>query len=426
MPVETAERGSPQQEHMIAGRTLPSAIQNKPVPIEPDLAFIRTLMKTSGDSLKKCMQCGTCSATCALSSDVEPFPRKEMAWAVWGMRETLLEDPDIWLCYQCNDCSTRCPRSAKPGDVMAAVRQEWVIRQAIPRFLARWARQPQSAPLLVGIIAALLGMALYLKDPIANVLGISELLNQKIVYSYSSMMPRWLLNIFFPLLGFLVMLPVIRGIVRLWRAMKAAAVRSGVGTPPLNLLRSIWSALKSIVSHNRFALCTQSHSRFWSHLPVFFGFLALSLVTLWVITAPHNPLITREFVYPFSFWNPWKVLANAGGIAIVVGCILMIKDRMKRKEQAEINTYSDWSLIAVLLAVVLTGFTTEALHYVRLEPHRHLAYFVHLVFAGVLLLYMPYSKFAHIIYRTVALVCAERYNRINGKQMGESQMSEVQ
>ena len=96
----------------------------------------------------------------------------------------------------------------------------------------------------------------------------------------------------------------------------------------------------------------------------------------------------------------------------------MIKDRMKNSEQTGVNNYSDWSLIGLLLAVVLTGFVTEALHFVRLEPHRHLAYFVHLVFAGALLLYMPYSKFAHIVYRTTAMIFAERYNRTKEKQPG--------
>jgi quinone-modifying oxidoreductase subunit QmoC len=63
------------------------------------------------------------------------------------------------------------------------------------------------------------------------------------------------------------------------------------------------------------------------------------------------------------------------------------------------------------MIVVFTGFATEALHYIRLEPHRHLAYFVHLVFVFALLIYLPYSKLAHLAYRTVALVMAEYFGR---------------
>ena len=100
--------------------------KGKPVLIEPDLDFIKELTKRGGDLFKKCMQCGTCSATCSISPDSKPFPSKEMAWAAWGMKDRLLRDPDVWLCYQCNDCSTRCPRSARPGDILSAVRQESV------------------------------------------------------------------------------------------------------------------------------------------------------------------------------------------------------------------------------------------------------------------------------------------------------------
>jgi quinone-modifying oxidoreductase subunit QmoC len=94
----------------------------------------------------------------------------------------------------------------------------------------------------------------------------------------------------------------------------------------------------------------------------------------------------------------------------------MIRDRLRNREQIGSGRYFDWAFIVTLLAVVLTGFITEVLHYVRLEPHRHIAYFVHLVFAFALLMYLPYSKFAHVIYRTTAIVFAEYSGRKNGEK----------
>jgi quinone-modifying oxidoreductase subunit QmoC len=58
----------------------------KPVLIEPDVNFIRILSKETGNTFKLCMQCGTCSVTCDVSPDRAPFPRKEMAWATWGLK----------------------------------------------------------------------------------------------------------------------------------------------------------------------------------------------------------------------------------------------------------------------------------------------------------------------------------------------------
>jgi quinone-modifying oxidoreductase subunit QmoC len=121
-----------------------------------------------------------------------------------------------------------------------------------------------------------------------------------------------------------------------------------------------------------------------------------------VITNTFNPLIQGPFVYPFGFWNPLKMLANLGGVALLLGCVLMIFDRLY-DEHAGSSTYSDWAFLGTLLLVVLTGFVTELLHYARLVPHRHVAYFIHLVFVFALIVYLPYSKFAHLIYRTVAL-----------------------
>ncbi len=386
----------------------PSA-NGKAVRIEPDLDFIRLLQRQGGDSLKKCFQCGTCSATCELSPESRPFPRKEMAWAVWGMKDRLLKDPDIWLCHQCNDCSTRCPRGARPGDVLAAVRQECVVDHAFPRFLGRWTTQPQCIPLLLGIPAALLATALGLKEPIERALDLSPPGDGKVIYAYTDMLPHWLLNGFFGLFSVLVLAVIAASVVRFWRGMEAADAGRGLVTPAKGLLPSIAAAIGSIVTHGQFASCTRTRWRFWSHACVFFGFVALSLVTIWVITARVNPLVHDGFVYPLGLWSPWKMLANTGGAALVAGCLWMAWDRLRDRDQT--STYSDWALLVMLLAVAVTGFAAEALHYVRLEPQRFLAYFAHLVFVLGLLLYLPYSKLAHLVYRTTAMVYAEYSGR---------------
>lgn len=379
--------------------------------LEPDLDFILGLKKQGGGSLASCFQCGTCSAACDLSPDARPFPRKEMAWANFGMKDRLLTDVDVWLCHQCNDCSTRCPRGAQPGNVLAAVRQASVLHYSFPRILGRWAGRPHCLPLLLGISCLVLTLSLVVRDPIEEFLGIAEYRGEDIVYSYSHLFPQWLLNSLFGLSTAIILLASWVGVARFWKALKGTLPKERLENPSKSLFSSFRTVLWSIFRHEDFAACTSARSRLVSHYCVIFGFLALCVVTVWVITAQINPLIRTDFIYPFAFLSPWKILANVGGGALLVGCLLMIRDRLAIDERVGPGSYFDWFLIGMLFLTTVSGFATELLHYMRLEPHRHVMYFGHLVFIFTLLIYLPYSKFAHMLYRTAALVFADRFNR---------------
>ena len=72
------------------------------------------------------------------------------------------------------------------------------------------------------------------------------------------------------------------------------------------------------------------------------------------------------------------------------------------------NTFYDWFLIWMIAGVGVTGLGAEILRLVGVVKLGYLVYYLHLVSVMMLFLYMPYTKFAHLIYRTCAMTF-ERY-----------------
>jgi len=383
----------------------------------PDRKFVEEIISSGGSDLKKCYQCATCSVACALASDRRPFPRKEMIWAQWGLKDRLASDPDVWLCHRCNDCSLKCPRRARPGDVLAAVRQ-WAVRHySAPKFLSRWVNDVKMQPVSMAFTAALLALALMVRGPIEDALAFGEPHG-----FYAEFFPHWLLIGFFAFFTALAFFAALVGIARFWRAMKAADVLDGSPAPPIGLTRSIVLAAASVIAHDRFAKCSAQPSGRITHMTAFYGFLALFVVTIWATFDLYAfPHLGIESMYPFDLAHPMKVLANVGGVLLVFGCTKAIVDRLRDPNDALTSTAFDWMFICLLLGVGVTGFVVEILRFAIDTESASAAvsvayalYFVHLVLVFQLLVYLPYSKFAHIVYRTVAMVYAEHTGRANG------------
>ena len=357
-----------------------------------DIQFKKELRSLSKSPLNECMQCGTCSVVCSLAPDDRPFPRKEMVWAGWGLSEKLIGNADVWLCHQCGDCSTYCPRGVKPADVLAAVRTMTYRFFARPAFLgkivseARWL--PVAILIPVVIIAAILALAGTLRIPEGPV-------------NYSAFFPHAWLNASFTLLTLLSYGLAVSGLKKFWQTMKSQFPETN---PQKGLFKAAWDAKTTIMTHRRFSGCNSQKIRKAAHILVFYGFILLLLVTLYAIVA------TVIHQYPLTATNPFKILGNIAGLMLLAGLIIMIYNRLRNNSEVGKGGYSDWMLIIAILLLTLSGGVVELARFQNWSLAYHL-YFFHLVCVWFVVIYLPYTKFGHIVYRTLAMVFASSINR---------------
>lgn len=90
---------------------------------------IEKLKELSGESVKTCMQCATCTGMCPMVQEMELTPRKVMHLAQFGLMEKLHNINTYWKCASCHACSVKCPRGIDIAKVMEALRQQ-VLRKS--------------------------------------------------------------------------------------------------------------------------------------------------------------------------------------------------------------------------------------------------------------------------------------------------------
>jgi len=91
----------------------------------PDVNFKNiVLTHPGGDHVLDCFLCGTCTAGCPVSEIDENFnPRKIMRQILYGMKEEILSDGEIWKCYQCHTCVAHCPQDVRFADIIRVLRE---------------------------------------------------------------------------------------------------------------------------------------------------------------------------------------------------------------------------------------------------------------------------------------------------------------
>ena len=381
--------------------------------VNPDLGFIREIRKAGGNTVNKCFQCATCSVVCNLSPADKPFPRKEMLDAQWGRVDRLTADPDIWLCYQCNDCSTHCPRGARPGDVMAAVRAYVYKKFAVPSFMGTALANPMFLPLLLLVPILILIACINLTAP-RDAFG-EFLFTQPGVIDFNLFLPHSTVDALFVLGNILIFSVAAIGFRRFWNSLQARGdVRQ------TTFLKALMPTIMEVITHSRFSKCEANKPRSTAHILVLAGFVGAMITTGIVfvfIFIPHYlSLLGLEqfhsfFDLPLELPHPVKFLGAASGLMLFLGSGIMIFRRWGEKDEVGASGYADNLFLYIIFLTGLTGMTSWLLRTTGAAPLAYLSYFFHIVFVYFLLWYMPYSKFAHMIYRTLALTYAGMIGR---------------
>ncbi|MEG6504454.1 quinone-interacting membrane-bound oxidoreductase complex subunit QmoC [Nitratidesulfovibrio sp. 1201_IL3209] len=381
----------------------------QPVRIQPDLEFVKELQAVGGESLKKCYQCATCSVACPISPTNNPYPRKEMVWASWGLKDKLLTDVDIWLCHNCGTCSDLCPRGAKPGDLLAALRNMTYARLTQPSIVGKWLSSPQYLPILIAIPAILWAVVWMIMAGVnGSVFPEGEIVYGKLFPGDFTIDPIFILT-FFTAVGILW-----KGTKNLLASFQPEGRTMMLGKTKHWTLHLIDVILEEVVTHSKFKDCGADKSdRKVGHMTLMYAFVILAIVT-GVVAVGHwggkvIPAIEIHTPMPLTF--PVKILANIGAVMLLVGLAILTVRRKALDPRKTGSSYYDWYLLGVIWVVAVTGVLCELLRLAGIAPVAYSMYYLHLVAVWMLFAYLPWSKLGHLVYRTAALTYVRAMGR---------------
>ncbi len=386
--------------------------------IKPDLGYVKEVIAAGGESLKKCYQCATCSVVCDVTGDAQPFPRKEMVWAQWGLKSRLINDADVWLCHQCADCTAKCPRDAKPGEVLGAIRRTAYRAHAVPAFMGTLFSDIKFLPVVFAIPIVILAAVIMLNNqPQAGshlfpIFGGQGFMPEGPIV-FSKMMPITTgVDLTFLTVALLAVLSAFASLKGFWGRLEAQVPAS---VPRKGFVPSMMEFVGELISHASFKKCTVNAGRTLAHLLVFYGFVGAFIATNIVLVYEWGTKfgIFHELETPLAFSGAGllpKFFGNIGGLAIVFGALLMIANRMSKSEDSPASGY-DWVFLGAIFLVGATGMLTEILRLMDNAALAYPMYFVHLVFVFYVIAFLPFSKLAHLLYRPIAIIHAKNVGR---------------
>jgi ferredoxin len=363
-----------------------------------DLQLAREIESYGTVDFSACYSCGNCTAICELSEENAFFPRNLIRYGMLGMKDKILSSKELWLCYGCGECSQTCPREAEPGDYVAALRRYAIARYEPTGLTRLMFRRPFAFVAITLAVAAILFVILMTLTPDHEVSRwVFNLLPFDVVHDLG----LWI----FVFIG----LVAVFGLYRMLRAIGRG--KQGNSEGKTGGLGRIWKAtvktFTELVTMKRYQECDRQDDAYWSpkpwfikpwfvHWMIMMGFLGLLLATI------------LDFIFKdpaTDVWWPSRILGTITGLMMMYGATLAIIYRLVKPTRFYAkSTLADWFFLSFIWLAGFTGFWLETAVFLHADTMTNQVMFIiHTVISMELVLLLFFSKFAHAIYRPMAL-----------------------
>ncbi len=356
-----------------------------------DPTLLSEVRKYGSFDVSGCFNCGSCTLGCVLSTDQASFPRRQTRQVLMGLKQMVLSSLEPWMCHDCGDCSTVCPRETKPRDGMVTLR----------RYLAShydWtgitAKINSSKIWYIGSLSFVAGLVLFL-------VVAYHVYVVKMPFSDFALTPMPLDHMF-PMMTHFTMVVILLPLFFLLSFAMRMYWFTMRGTEKITVAPNLYfteakTFLLHLTTHKKMGECPEK-SRWPKHLVLAWGvMIKLSLLVFalaWLQT---------DKLYRIS--HPQRWIGYLVTAFIIYGTVDILASRLrKKKEVHKSSDMRDWAFPILLLAAAISGIVVHIVRYAGFEFATHYAYAVHImVSVPLLVIEMPFGKWTHMIYRPMAL-----------------------
>ncbi len=366
------------------------------------------LQRFGATDISACYNCGVCTAICPLSVDGASFPRRMSRYAQLGLREKLLSSPELWSCYGCSECTESCPTRADPASFMAAARRYAVASYDRTHLAYLLATSRLFAGVFVVALVGLLAAFMYsVHRPVdGTTLAFFEFVPNDVVHNMGI--------VAMAVMGVAALIGLIEMVRRVLRGPKSSATKTtagkvagaavyAIGTESLAQTRFREDCADGAESGESAPTRPWYSQRWFIHFATMWGFLGLLGATM--LDYGLELLGVKATGTPVPIWYPVRLLGTLAGALLIYGTTVLIVRRLRKSDRTSLHsTTSDWTFLLMLWVAGLTGFVLELALYLPQAPAwGYPMFLLHVGVAMALVLLVPFGKFAHVMYRPLAL-----------------------